>query len=153
MLVIRFGLPTGVSTSANGRVFVGMSNLTTTPTDVNPSTLTANHNFGVGYDSTDANWQIMTNAATAMTKVDTGIAVPTVNGNEIFEISLFCPPNGSYINYQFTLLSTGTTFSGQQTTNLPTNTVFLAPRGYHSVGGTSSVTGFGLMGIYVESDT
>jgi len=153
MMVIRFGLPTGVSTSSNARVFVGMSNLTNSPTDVNPSSLTSNHNFGVGYDSTDANWQIMTNAATTMTKVDTGIAVPTTNGNEVFEISLFCPPNASYINYQFSLLSAGTVFAGQQTTNLPSSTTFMSPRGYHSVGGTSSVTGFGLMGIYVESDT
>lgn len=89
-------------------------------------------------------------------ETDTGIAVPTVNGSavggEIFELAMFCPPNAAYVNCEFTLVGAGTKFSSQLTTSLPTNTIFMAPRGYHSAGGTSTVTGLGLLSLYTESD-
>lgn len=47
---------------------------------------------------------------------------------------------------------TGDTAGGTITTGLPTSTTLLAPRGWMSVGGTSSVIGIALMGGYIESD-
>ena len=46
----------------------------------------------------------------------------------------------------------GYTASGLITTNLPGTAVFMTPRAYMSVGGTSSVIGVALMGIYIETD-
>ena len=77
------------------------------------------------------------------------------NGNAMFELALFASPNGSDIKYEFSVWTTGgspTKFAGTLSSSLPTNTIFIAPRGYHSAGGTSTVMGFGLMGIYLESD-
>jgi len=48
--------------------------------------------------------------------------------------------------------STGATASGTINTNMPTNTTLLAPRGWMSVGGTSSVIGIALMSCYLETD-
>lgn len=49
-------------------------------------------------------------------------------------------------------LATGATASGTITTNLPALGTLLAPRGWMSVGGTSSVIGIALMGLYIETD-
>ena len=42
--------------------------------------------------------------------------------------------------------------TGNVTTDLPVNTTLLAPRGYISVGGTSSVIGMALMGLCIDTD-
>lgn len=148
--VCRFGPATGV-TAANRRLFVGMSNLLVAPTDVNPSTLT--NMIGVGYDTGDTNIQIMHNDATGTaTKVDTGIVKPSADRAIAYELSLFAPPGASYVDYEFTQLNASTVFRGRISTDLPATGTFLAPRGYSSVGGTSSVTGLALMGLYIETD-
>lgn len=152
-VIVRFGPATGVGTTAGtDRMFVGMQSGTAAPTDVNPSTLT--NIVGAGYDSTDANWQILFNDGTSTaTKVDTGVAVPTADRSNRYEVAIFCPPNGSAISVQFTDLSPGgITITASNSVDIPSNTTFLGIRGYHSVGGTSSVVGFGLMSIYSEID-
>ena len=45
---------------------------------------------------------------------------------------------------------TGDEAYGSVNTNLPANNVWLAPRGWISVGGTSSVIGYSLMSFYAE---
>ena len=149
--VCRFGPATGATVST-GRMFVGYQQSTSAPTDVNPNTLT--NMIGVGYaKGTDTNWQVMFNDGSGTaTKVDTGIAVPSADRTKLYELALFCPPNASFIRVQFTDLSTGTTFEYEATTDLPVNTAFGGFRGYHSVGGTSSVVGFNLMSAYTETD-
>jgi hypothetical protein len=148
--VCRFGPATGVA-SANRRLFVGMSNLLVPPTDVNPSTLL--NMIGVGYDSADTNIFIMHNdGAGTATKVDTSIVKPSADRTIAYELALFAPPGAAYVDYEFTQLNASTVFRGRISTDLPAATTFLAPRGYTSVGGTSSVTGLALMGLYIETD-
>jgi hypothetical protein len=151
-VTVRFGPATGVGTTGGtDRMFVGMSSSTAAPTDVNPSTLT--NIIGVGYDSTDANWQVMFNDGTGTaTKVDTGIAVPTADRSNRYEVAIFAAPNSSSVTVQFTNLANGTNYYSTNSVDLPANTTFMGIRGYHSVGGTSSVVGFGLMSIYAEID-
>ena len=147
--ICRFGPATGVAT-ATSRLFVGMSNVVTAPTDVNPSTQT--NFFGVGYDSADVNIQFMTNAAATTTKTDLGITVPTVDRTSMYELAMFCAPNSATLYYTFTDLTSGTAVSGTVTTNLPAVNTLLAPRGYSSAGGTSSVIGIALSSLYLETD-
>lgn len=152
-MVCRFGPATGVATSTN-RCFVGMMNSTAAPTDVNPSTLV--NMFGFGWDAADTNIQFFNNDASGTaTKTDLGATFPrpTSDRANVYEVALFCAPNGSTIGYQFTNLSTGDTVSGSVTTDIPGTTTLLAPKGYMSVGGTSSVIGIALMSLYVESDS
>lgn len=147
--VCRFAPATGTTGVSTERLFVGLINATAAPTDVAPSTLT--QCIGVGYDSADTNWQMYA-AGASQTKTDLSIAQPSTDRSDVFELALFCKPNDSSIGYEFTRLSDGTKASGTLSTNLPTNTNFLCPKGYHSVGGTSSVVGLTLFSLYVETD-
>lgn len=151
-MICRWGPATGVATSTN-RCFVGMISSASAPTDVNPSSLV--NMFGFGWDAADTNIQFFHNDASGTaTKIDLGASFPrpTSDRTEAYEAALFCAPNGSEIFYQLTNLATGDVASGSVTTDIPSNTTLLAPKGYMSAGGTSSVIGISLMSMYVETD-
>ena len=150
--VCRWGPATGVAT-ATSRAFVGMASVTTAPTDVEPSTIT--NTFGMGWDAADTNIQLMYRGAGAANKVDLGASfpVPTADRTKVYEIALFSPPGTTQsVSYEITDLATGAVATGTITTNLPAAATFLAPRGWMSVGGTSSVVGIALMNLYIETD-
>ena len=152
-MIANWGPATGVATATN-RAFVGMSSSTAAPTDVNPSTLT--NMMGFGWDSADANIQFMTNDSSGTaTKIDLGASfpVPTVNRTKMYETIIFVAPGPSTsIGYKITDLATGAIAEGTVSSNLVANTTYLAPRGYMSVGGTSSVIGIAFSNMYVETD-
>ena len=150
--ICRWGPATGVATTTN-RAFVGMANVTTAPTDVEPSTQT--NMVGMGWNAADTNIQIMFNAASTATKIDLGASfpVPTTDSSKAYELALFSPPGTTQsVGYSVTDLATGAVASGTITTNLPSTTTALAPRGWMSVGGTSSVIGITLNTLYIETD-
>lgn len=151
--ICQWGPATGVATTTN-RAFVGMANSTAVPTDVEPSTIP--NIIGMGWDAADTNIQLMHRGAGAVTKIDLGASfpVPTADRSKVYEISLFSPPNTTTqtVGYRVEDLTTGAVVEGTLTTNLPTTTTALAPRGWMSVGGTSSVIGISIMKLYVESD-
>jgi hypothetical protein len=150
--VCRWGPATGVATTTN-RAFVGMANSTAAPTDVEPSTIA--NIVGMGWDAADANIQIMHRGAGAVTKIplSASFPVPTADRTKVYELVMFSPPGSTQsVGYAVTDLGTGATTSGTINTNMPTNTTLLAPRGWMSVGGTSSVIGIALMSLYIETD-
>lgn len=135
---------------ATQRAFIGLSNSATAPTDVEPSTQL--NCIGVGHDAADGNWQVMSNDSVGTcTKTSTGIARPTAD-DKLYELALFCKPNDTKIDVQFTELVSGTTYSQTITTDLPANTSMMGLRGWRSVGGTSSTIGIGVVSVYTESD-
>lgn len=151
-MIARVSPATGGTVSTR-RFFVGMTGTSgaTAPTDVQPSSLL--NIAGVGYDAADTNWQLMFNDGTGTaTKINTGITRPSTDRPTPVEISVFCAPNGSTIYAEIIDLATGSKYMNSQSTDIPSNTTLLSSRGYHSVGGTSSVVGFTLFGLYVESD-
>lgn len=151
-MICRWGPATGVATATN-RAFVGMASSTAAPTDVEPSSIT--NIFGMGWDAADTNIQIMHRGAGAVTKIDLGASfpVPTADRTKAYEIALFSPPGTTQsVSYEVTDLATGAVATGTISTNLPTTATFLAPRGWMSVGGTSSVIGIALMNLYIETD-
>jgi hypothetical protein len=152
-LICRFGPATGVATTTS-RSFTGMRAVTTAPTDVEPSTLT--NIIGVGWGAADTNMQIFYNDATGTASVvDLGVnfPVPTVDRTKVYELAMFCPPNGTAVYVQVRDLGTGAVSTlSTLTTDLPASTQLLAPGGWQSVGGTSSVTGYALMNLYIDSD-
>lgn len=152
-MIANWGPATGVATATN-RAFVGMANSTVAPTDVNPSTLT--NMMGFGWDSTDTNIQFMTNDSSGTaTKIDLGASfpVPTANRTKMYETIIFVAPGPSTsIGYKITDLATGAIAEGTVSSDLVANTTYLAPRGYMSVGGTSSVIGIAFSNLYVETD-
>lgn len=149
--LVRWSPATGQATTTS-RHFVGIGNSTAAPTDVEPSTIT--NIIGVGWDAADTNMQMMWRGTGAVTKTDLGssFAVPTTDRPGVWELALFSAPNSGVVNYAVTNLGTGAVAQGQITTNLPTNTTFMSARGWASVGGTSSVIGTTLFGLYVETD-
>ncbi len=147
----RWGPATGVATTTN-RAFFGLANVTSAPTDVEPST-TLNC-ICMGWDAADANIQIMTNDATGTcTKTDLGaaFAVPTTDRTALYELSLYSPKGTTQsVAWMATNLISGATASGTITTDLPSTTTLLAPRGWMSVGGTSSVIGIGVNSMVLD---
>ncbi len=150
--VARFGRSRGVAANATLRGFFGLSSLTGAPTDVNPSTTETNA-IGVGCDAADTNYQMIHRLTTGVaTKVDTGIAKAVSDTTEMYELAMFSPPGGTTVGYLFTRLSDGVNFGGTMSTTLPAAGTLLALRGWHSVGGTSSVIGVSLANLYIETD-
>lgn len=151
LFVGRWGPATGVATATN-RAFFGLANITSAPTDVEPST--AVNTVHMGWDAADTNVQIMHNdGAGTCTKVDLGaaFAVPTTDRSVLYEMALYSPGGTTQsVEWLVTNLISGATASGTITTNLPSTATMLAPRGWMSVGGTSSVIGLSLSSIYFE---
>lgn len=151
--VCQWGPATGVTTATN-RGFNGLRNLTAAPTDVEPSSLV--NLIGMGWDAADTNIQMMHNDASGTaTKIDLGASfpVPSADRTKAYELVLFASPaDTSQVQYRVTDLGTLAVASGSITTDLPTTTTFLAPQGWMSVGGTSSVIGIALGQLYIETD-
>ncbi len=144
--------PATGTADANRRCFIGLQASTGAPTDVNPSTLL--NIIGVGYDSGDTNWQVMTNNGTgAAAKVDTGIAKPTTDRQTMYSIMIFSPPGGAWVGVRIVDEGTGATFdSGQLSADIPSATTGLTINSFCSAGGTSSVIGLTMAGIWVDTD-
>lgn len=150
--VCRFGRSRGVAANATLRGFVGLSSLTGAPTDVEPSTTETNA-IGVCCNAADTNWHIVHRAGTAAaTRIDTGFAKAVSDTSEMYELAMFTSPTAAAVTVRFERLSDGAVFEREITTNLPAVTQLLAPRGWHSVGGTSSVIGIALASLYIETD-
>lgn len=147
----RWGPATGVATTTN-RAFFGMANTGVTPTDVEPSTTTLC--VGMGWDAADTNIQIMCNDGSGTcTKTDLGASFPrpTANRTALYELALYNPKGTTAsLSWLVTDLVSGATASGNITTDLPPVATLMAPRGWISVGGTSSVIGFGLNSMYLD---
>ena len=150
-----WGPATGAATTTN-RAFVGLTNSTGAPTDVEPSTLV--NCIGMGWDSADTNVQIYYNDATGVaTKVNLGSSFPvvTIDRTQLYKFEVWCSPNGSKLNWRVTDAITGASTSGGTgvSTDIPVNTLYLAERGWMSVGGTSSVIGVAFVGLHFHNES
>lgn len=149
-LVFRWGTSTGMTTATH-RGFCGMR-AAAAATDVNPSTLV--NMVGMGWDSGDAQISIMyNNASGAAVKIPLGndFPRPTTDRSDAYELELYSPPGTAQsVSYTVKNLINGALASGTITTELPANTLALAPAAHVSVGGTSSVIGISIMGVYIE---
>ncbi len=147
----NFGPATGVATTTH-RLFVGMTNSTAAPTDVEPSSLT--NIIGVGYDSADTNMQMMRNDGTGTaTKIDLGsnFPVPTIDRNNYYRLDMYIAPNSTVCYYKVTNYLTGNVASGNFNTDMPSVNTLLSGRGWISVGGTSSVIGLKVSNLEIDS--
>lgn len=149
-MVFRFGRPTGAAAISTLRAFTGLTSATGAFTDTNPTTYNMAM-IGVGCDAADTNYHIFHSSGGIATKVDTGIAKNDADATEMYELQLYAQKGrGGQVDYVFIRLSDGVTFAGSITTNMPTNTTMLCPRGNYSVGGTSSVIGYSLAGFWCD---
>ncbi len=140
------------TTTANQRLFSGLTATTgATSTSINPSAIV--NMLGVGWDSADANLQIMHNdAAGTATKIDLGANFPTNNIDAVYELILYAAANGSSIGYRVQRLDTGASTSGTISTDMPSSTALLTHHQYMNNGGTAAAVQINVNRVYVESD-
>lgn len=142
----RWGNASG-GTVATTRAFVGLSSNAAAPTDVEPNTQI--NIVGMGWGAADANLQLYHNDAAGVavaTDLGANFVVPNTDRSALYEIELWCPPNVTYINYIIRNLVNNAVLMGQITSaDIPLNTTYLSPRGYISVGGTSSIIGIAIV--------
>jgi hypothetical protein len=151
-VVLRFGGATGMATATH-RFYAGMTSTAMNFTDAESSS--RDNLIGVGYDSADANWQLMHKTGSgAVTKVDLGAAFPrqTADRSKMYELVIFCAPGGASVFYEFIDLTTGAVVTGEITSNLPSASQLLRWGIIAGAGGTSSVIGISVASAYVETD-
>jgi hypothetical protein len=144
----RFAMTT---TLANARAFVGLNGSTSALTNVDPSSL-ATDLCGVGLDSASANWTMMTNDnAGTCTTTDLGASY-VKSATAMYELTMYCPPNGTDIFWQIDIVGTTTTSSGTfLNTNLPRNTIFLTPYIWITNNATASAAQIEMSRLYLET--
>lgn len=136
----------------NARFFAGLTTSTGNIGNVNPSTLL--NIIGFGNDSSDTNMQVMHNDSTGTaTKINLGASFPANTTNtDMYEFSLYCPPNASSIQYQVMNLTTNAVANGSISSDIPLNTQLLAMQLWRHNGGTAAAVGLDVVSLYMETD-
>lgn len=143
-------------TVASPRTFVGLSSITGTPTNVQPSTLT--NCIGVGQGASDTNLFIYYGGSASQTPIDLGVNFPTNTANtDLYELNLFAPPtSNNTVYYQVRRLNTGDVASGTLTgtagTVLPLNTTVIGYRAWRTNNATATAVNLAIVGVYCETD-
>jgi hypothetical protein len=156
---VRFSDGTGLEpggTYPAQRAFVGLYGTTGVIGSVDPTTLT--NIVGMAYNSADSEWKMIWNDGSgSCSTTGLGSDFPARNLGKIYDLSIFCKPFGSTISWE--AISYGTSaepvkVTGTISTDLPSNTTFLAPQIWVNSGLT---TGGGACAIevnkvYLETD-
>lgn len=108
---------------------------------------------GIGFQrGTHTNWQMVQNdAAGAPTLTDLGASF-AINTTDVLTLYIGAAPNGSSIGLRLVNETTGDSYDATLTTDIPANTVFLAPRNYMNNDTTAAAIAFDCAGVYLESD-
>ena len=140
----------GTSTAlAQQRAFWGLTGATTVIGNVNPSTLT--DIVGVGYDSAETVLAFIYNDGSGTaTKTPLTAAFP-VDASTLYRIEVKCAANASDMTITVTNLATGASSSITPSTNLPTNTVWLAPQAWANNGTTATAVQLDMVAGYLET--
>ena len=153
--VIRFGI-SDASLVANARMFVGLRNTTTAPTNVDPGTIT--NCIGVGHSNGDTNLFLYYGGSAAQTPIDLGSNFPTNTTNtDLYELMIFANPyvSGEF-NYRVERLGTNFiaegTVTGTPGTQIPNSTTLLTHNSFRTNNTTASAVGLDFISIYFETD-
>ena len=149
--VTRFGV-SDAATVANARMFVGLAATASVFANVDPSTLL--NQIGLGCDAGQTTLRIMHNdGAGVSTLIDLGANFPTQTLSvDMYELQLYCAPNGSTVGYRVERLNTGDVATGTISTDLPTNTTLLSPQLWRNNGVTALAVGIDVVHQYLETD-
>lgn len=147
---MRFAINSSVATQ---RMFFGLYTNAVIAVTAVPSALL--NLIGVANDgSAEANLQMITNSAAGTAdKIDLGSDFPSMGVDDMYELTLFCPPNESFVKYSIQRLATGALAEGEITgAKLPQSSAWLAPYAYMNNGGTAAAVNFDISRIYLETD-
>lgn len=138
---------------ATGRSFFGLQNSTGAPADVDPSTLI--NLVGVGNDNGDTQMQLYASGAVAQARTALGANFPANTVSvDVYELAIYCPPNGSRIDWSLLRMNTGHFTSGSISAgaNLMANTLFLNTQMWRGNGGTGTAVGIDMLSVYYDLD-
>lgn len=151
LFIARFGVSDAAAVS-DSRLAAGLFNTASAIGNVNPSTLT--HMVMAGTDNGQTNLRIMHNDGSGTaTAIDLGASFPAQSlSTDMYEVTFFCPPNGSAITYRVERLNTGDVTSGTLSTDLPGSATLLSPQIWRNNGATALAVGIDVASLYVETD-
>jgi hypothetical protein len=140
---------------AGARMFVGLRNAVTAPTNVEPNAQT---NFvGVGQLSTSNNLHIIYGGSTAQTAIDLGVNFPVNTlSADLYELTLYSPPGAANtLHYRVERIGTGFAATGQlgpgtAGVTLPAATTLLAHAAWRTNNATALAVGIDICNIYFE---
>jgi hypothetical protein len=139
------------ATVAGARMFVGLSSTVSGPTNVEPNTV--NNTVGVGQLAASNNLQIITRDAGTAQTIDLGASFPANTLSvDVYELLLFCAPNGSSIGYRVERLNTGDVAEGTLSANLPVNTTLMGIQLWRSNNAAALAVGLDLIHLQIETD-
>ena len=149
--VTRFGV-SDAATVANARMFVGLSATAGVLANADPSTFL--NQIGLGCDAGQTTLRIIHNdGAGVSTLVDLGANFPAQTlSTDMYELQLYCAPNGSTVGYRVERLNTGHVAEGTISTDLPINTTLLSPQLWRNNGATALAVGIDVVHQYMETD-
>ena len=138
--------------ASTARIFAGLSSVTA---GVAANDSLSGDAVGLWHDTTDANsvMSIVTRDNSTTTKNATTIG--TIAAGNVYDFTMYCPPNGTSITYEIWELVSGLGVISTVTSTLPRNTIFMGPQVNMSNGTantTATTTAIGVSKIYIESD-
>jgi hypothetical protein len=150
LAVFRFALSGTLQSGL--RAFAGLVDVTSNPTNVDPTTTSTPGGIGLACNANSGNWSLAHNVTgTGRTAIGLGGNFP-VNNTDLLELALWCEPNGSSISYQVTNLSAGNTNSGTISSNIPASATFLAPAVWVTNNATAAAQTLDFVGVYIETE-
>ena len=132
-----------------GRMFAGMTYLTTVVSSSDPSA--TNDTVGFCVDAADNGAISFLTRGGSATKDPTGFTIVSGKGYDLY---IFCAPNSSEYSWRIKDINAGTEAEGVATANLPTNTRLQTPNVLASNAALTPATSIqlGVNRIYVETD-
>ena len=145
------------ATVSGARMFIGMSSLTSLPTNVEPNTLT--NCMGFAQLSTDATqWYFVYGGSSAQTAIalGTSLGAPTLT-DTVWDLSIFAFPNtAGKIGYKIVNLASNVSVEGvltlTPTTQIPPSTLALSPRAWRCNNLTALAVALDICSMYIETD-
>lgn len=145
--VTRFVIDT---VQAGMRWFVGLLNGTVAVGNVNPSTLL--NMVGFGIDAGQTTVRFMSNdGAGAATATDMGASFPATTAGVVYEVRIFCPPNGT-ISYSIERLDSAALAEGAASADVPGSATLLSPQIWVNNGATAAAVAISVVTQYIETD-
>lgn len=141
------------ATVANGRMFAGLYGTNSAIGNVATNSLL--NMVGFGWDTGDGNIQFYTNDGSGTaSKTDLGSTFPANTLSvDWYKFEIWCAPNASTIYWKCTRKNTGDVTSGSVSSDLPTNTVYMAPQVWINNGTTALARTFAYGPMYLECFT
>jgi len=152
-MMCRFGIADAAPVST-ARMFLGMTDSTSSMSNVDPSTRT--DCFGIGHDSAHTNLYFFYGGSSAQTPIDLGANFPITGGTDFYDLILHAPwDEANKVYYTVVRLFTGHVASGSITGNsavMPQSTTMLTPlQSHRGNAGTALAVSWDLNKLVIET--